>query len=383
MKTNSFTVRAVLKKGNDALKNGTYPIIIKVQRNGITQTLSLSERIEEKYWKNGKAIGKGFAPLNDLIDKRIQDLKDFILESKRLNIPLSNNEISNFWNGKSEKEQDFYKFFDEFCLSHLEKKSKATRVHYTTLRKKLIDHRPNLSFTEIDYSFMKSFESYLLKTGSGVYNMTKFFKTALGEAHRQKLTKDDSWKDFKVPRPNERKISLTSEELSLVEKCDVSGNKDLELTKDVFLFSCYVGGMRFGDVTKFTKADYKKGAISIIQEKTKEPQIAYVDVRAKKILAKYIGKCKDGEPVFPKIYSQKANKKIKEIMTLCRIEKHMTFHASRNTFAGYMTEKNINSFIVSKMMGHKRLSQTFSYTTVSVETMKNVYKSIHQSNPEK
>lgn len=62
MKTNSFTVRAVLKKGNDALKNGTYPIIIKVQRNGITQTLSLSERIEEKYWKNGKAIGKGFTP---------------------------------------------------------------------------------------------------------------------------------------------------------------------------------------------------------------------------------------------------------------------------------------------------------------------------------
>ena len=155
MKTNSFTVRAVLKKGNDALKNGTYPIIIKVQRNGITQTLSLSERIEEKYWKNGKAIGKGFSTLNDLIDKRIQDLKDFILESKRLNIPLSNNEISNFWNGKSEKEQDFYKFFDDFCIFHLIKKSKATRVHYTTLKKKLVDHSPNLSFTEIDYSFMK------------------------------------------------------------------------------------------------------------------------------------------------------------------------------------------------------------------------------------
>lgn len=382
MLVNYFTLKAVLRTEKSKLKNNTYPIYLYVQRNGRTQKLSLGERIEEKKWdKVGEsAIGKGYQQLNALISKKKQDLNDFILEYKRLGLELSDLDISNFWNGKSNEKLDFYKFYDSFCETHLIDKREATKSHYSTLRKKLKNFKPNLSFSEIDYSFMKAFESYLIKTESGVYNMTKFFKTALGEAHRQKLTKDDSWKEFKVPRPGERKVYLNSEELKAFENCDVAYDKKLQFVKDLFLFSTYVGGMRYGDATRFTKNDYKRNFISIIQEKTNEPLLTYVGLNGKLILAKYITKRKEDEPIFPKSAVSKLNRRLRIIAEKCGIKKYLTFHASRNTFTAQMTEKNVNAFIISKMMGHKKLSQTFSYTSVSAETMKNVYKSIQQAN---
>jgi len=122
METNYFTVRAVLR--TDKLrKDGTCPIYIVLQRNNVTQKLSLSEFIEEKYWNkySEEGIGKGFGNLNAIIKKRKLNLEEFIRENKSLGKSISKTDISNFWNGKSVNEVDvlFSKFYESFCKRHM------------------------------------------------------------------------------------------------------------------------------------------------------------------------------------------------------------------------------------------------------------------------
>lgn len=378
MQTNYFTVRAVLRT-DKIRKDGTCPIYILLQRNGLTQKLSLSESIEEKHWDKQaeQAKGKGFATLNAIIKKQKQNLEDFIRENKSLGKTLSTKDISNFWNGKSNTELDFYNFFDSYCKRHFLKIQESTQVHYITLEKKLKAFSPKLMFTEIDYSFMVRFEQFLIEGKSGVYNMTKFLKSILKEATKQRLITDNSWADYKVQRPNERKLHLTPEELELFKNCDISKHPHLKVTKDMFLFSCYVGGMRFSDVSKFTKENYKNGMISIVQKKTGELLHTPVGLEAKLIICKYITKRKENESLFPELYNQKANKYLKKLAELSGINKRVTFHASRHTFGTLMAQKNVNAFYISKMMGHKKLGQTYSYTGISDSSMKEIMKGIN------
>ncbi|MEO8254280.1 MAG: phage integrase SAM-like domain-containing protein, partial [Flavobacterium sp.] len=176
MNTNYFTVRAVLRT-DKIRKDGTCPIYIVLQRNNVTQKLSLSEFIEEKHWDKitEQGIGKGYGILNAIIKKRKQNLEEFIREYKSLGKALSNTDIGNFWNGKSvTKDKDellFSKFYESFCIRHFKTIKESTQVHYLTLGKKMSDFRPDLKLSEIDYSFMVEFDNYLIETKSGRYNM--------------------------------------------------------------------------------------------------------------------------------------------------------------------------------------------------------------------
>ena len=220
METNYFTVRAVLRT-DKIRKNGTCPIYIVLQRNNVTQKLSLSEFIEEKYWDKDKeqGIGKGFGNLNAVIKKKKQNLEDFIRESKSIGRPLSKTDISNFWNGKTETDNEilFSTFYESYCKRHFQTIRKSTQIHYTTLGKKIDDFKPNLMVSEIDYSFMVEFDNYLVETKSGRYNMIKFLKTVLKEAVKLGVLKNESWKGLKNVSPNAREVYLTPAEINKIE----------------------------------------------------------------------------------------------------------------------------------------------------------------------
>jgi len=370
-------LRSVLRTDKKR-KDGTCPIYILLQRNGITQKLSLSECIQEKHWDKemGLAKGKGFGTLNVLIKKRKQSLEDFIRENKSLGKDLANQDISNYWNGKSNAELDFYKFYETFCKRHFLTIRESTQIHYVTLEKKLKAFKPKLKITDIDYAFMQEFTTYLIDTKSGRYNMIKFFKTALKEAEKLKLLKDDSWKNIKNVTPNERKVFLTPAEINLIEICDLSTHKHLELTRSMFLLSCYTG-MRFSDVVNFKKENYKGSMISINQVKTNVDLQVPVNLKAKKIICKYYNQRKENEEIFPKIENQTINRYLKKIGKICEIKKELHFHMARHTFGTTLLHNNVNVFYISKMMGHKKLSQTYSYTGVNVGKLKEIMNTVN------
>jgi site-specific recombinase XerD len=69
--------------------------------------------------------------------------------------------------------------------------------------------------------------------------------------------------------------------------------------------------------------------------------------------------------LLPILSNQKMNAYLKEIAAICEIEKELTFHIARHTFATTVTLTNgVPIESVSKMLGHKNLRTTQHYAKV-------------------
>lgn len=86
---------------------------------------------------------------------------------------------------------------------------------------------------------------------------------------------------------------------------------------------------------------------------------------ALKILNKYEGQFLDGQ-LLPIITNQKLNCYLKEIAEICEINKNLTFHLARHTFATTMTlGKGVPIESVSKMLGHTNIQTTQIYARIT------------------
>lgn len=72
------------------------------------------------------------------------------------------------------------------------------------------------------------------------------------------------------------------------------------------------------------------------------------------------------------------NSYLKEIADTCGIQKNLTFHTARHTFATTVTLNNdIPMESVSKMLGHKTLSATQHYAKLSDKKMSRDMQSLY------
>lgn len=88
------------------------------------------------------------------------------------------------------------------------------------------------------------------------------------------------------------------------------------------------------------------------------------------ILKKYEGQLPKGE-LLPVLSNQKLNSYLKEIADLCGINKNITFHVARHTFATTTTlSKGVPIETVSKMLGHTNIETTQIYARITNEKIR-------------
>ena len=355
-------------------KNGLVPIYLFINRNGKTQKLSFGEFILESNWdkKSGEAKGKGYNDLNTLIAKRKIAVQDYIRKNAAMDKEVTNKEISDFWNGRNSNESDFFKFYSSFFNRHVRTLADSTQVHYVTLEKKLKYFSPTLKFKNINYSFALKFSEYLEKTGSGRFNMIKCFKCSLKHAKRLNLLIDNSALEIENKSPEGRKIYLKPNEITAIEKCDLSGySGKIELARRIFLFSCYTS-LRYSDVMNLKKINYSGGMLRFVHQKTKNYQEAPVNFKAKLEMCRYITRLKPDDFIFPRITNQTLNRNLKKIAALAGVDKDISSHVGRHTFGATLQMNDVNVFDISRLMGHKKLDQTFAYSHSMPEKLKDI-----------
>jgi site-specific recombinase XerD len=146
----------------------------------------------------------------------------------------------------------------------------------------------------------------------------------------------------------------------------------LDHVRDVFIFCCYTG-LAFADVSKLNKAHFEDGEdgitwIKLNRTKSKTRSVIPLLPRAREILEKYSNHAKGNfeKKLLPVISNQNLNKYLKEIAVLCGIQKRVSMHLARHTFATSVTlGKGIDIMTVSKMLGHKNLRTTQIYSKVT------------------
>ena len=145
----------------------------------------------------------------------------------------------------------------------------------------------------------------------------------------------------------------------------------LEHVRDVFIFSCYTG-LAFVDIEQLTPkhvqcgVDGKKWVFTFRQKTSNKSNIPLLPV-ALGIIEKYKNSivANQQQKLLPMINNSKTNAYLKEIADLCGIEKNLTFHMARHTFATTVTLSNgVPMETVSNMLGHTKITTTQIYAKV-------------------
>ena len=157
------------------------------------------------------------------------------------------------------------------------------------------------------------------------------------------------------------RMYLTIDEVRKIAQTDC----EYPRIKDAFLFSCLTGlrrsdilRLRWGDV--FTQGDYTR--IIFRQKKTKGQEYLDITDQAAALMGER------GDPadfVFEDIHSPTCtNRAVQEWVLRAGINKKITFHCGRHTFATMMLDIGTDIYTVSKLLGHKELSTTQIYAKV-------------------
>jgi len=194
--------------------------------------------------------------------------------------------------------------------------------------------------------------------------------------------KTNPFKNIKFRMNEVEAVYLDNDELNklLAKKFDI---ERLEQIRDIFLFCCFTG-MAFIDVKNLRPSHiYTDGENSSYIQKHREKTDILCNIPIlqipKTIMDKYAyHPCQLRENrILPVLSNQKFNGYLKEIATICGIQKRLTSHVARHTFATTVAINNeIPEHIVARILGHSNTKMTQHYAKLNIKTISNVMKRI-------
>jgi len=237
--------------------------------------------------------------------------------------------------------------------------------------------KEDISIKELDYEFIEQY-SFWFRTVQNCCNNTTVkylgnFKKIVLACVKKRWLASDPFVDFKFKKNKVKKLALSGAELRRLEEKVFSIDR-ISQVRDIFLFSCYTG-LAYIDAKQLKPSDIGQGVdgdlwiLSSRQKTEGETNIPLLP-KALEILAKYKHhpQCQNSGAVLPMLSNQKMNSYLKEIADLCGIEKPLTYHIARHTFATTVTLVNkVPIETVSKMLGHASIKQTQDYAKIVEE----------------
>lgn len=231
--------------------------------------------------------------------------------------------------------------------------------------------RRDLLLGELDHDFLARFHAYLQRDGACSRNTVWVYLTALkhllARARAQGYPIPDLFANFKLRCEFVARNFLTTDEL--MRLIALEGLPPTHrLIRDSFLFSCFTGlsfidlvQLRIGHVRHIGRCYW----IETARRKTGQPvEVRLFDLPLA-ILRKYTPDLPD-RPIFPLPSNSWCNRCLADLMHRAEIEKPITFHAARHTFATTLTlAQGIPIEMISKMLGHTNIRTTQIYATIT------------------
>lgn len=393
MKRSTFSILFFVKRTR-VLKNGALPIYARITINGARAEFVIQKNIEECFWDNKKCKAKGNSKqameTNDYLDFIKAKLREHKIYMEEHNEPLTAFGLRDKYMGIDNKSKTILQIFQEHnekCIGLINKDfAPGTVERYITCRKHVEDFikvkykRTDLSLHEITPMFVSDFEYYMKTTRNCCNNTTvkyiKNLKKIIRIALANGWMKADPFTNIKYHLDDVDLAYLTEEELNIMMNKEFKIER-LQQVKDAYLFCCFTG-LAFIDVKNLVYEDIeeKDGKLWIKKRRQKTKNWCNVPLLppAINIMNKYKNHpdcVKDGL-VLPVLTNQKMNAYLKEIADLCEINKHLSTHTARHTFATTVTLSNhISMEVVSKMLGHSSINMTKKYARVVDDLIKN------------
>ena len=356
------TVKVVFDRKHEATKQKTGLVQIEVLYRRKRVYFSTGVKVYAGQWKDKSMVtGRMDAfDLNNRIDIISGQVKDFINDTIKEKREFSFDKLKAAMNGNSSNGS-----FLDFMERRIEERAidEMTKRHHRSELKKLRNFGRIVRFEDWTAENLTKFDEYIKRAGikqSTVHSIHKCIKTYVKEAKRFGLLKENPYENFSVKRGNEltRKY-LTESEIHRIATCKIIDNS-ISQVRDCFLFCCYTG-LAYSDLAKFDweTAWEENGGYVIHDTRTKTDTNYNITILppAMEILEKYNYK-------LPVITNQQYNMRLKVLSSYACINKRITSHVGRHSFATWALSSGVPLPVVSKMLGHKKISTTEIYAKV-------------------
>ncbi|MDR2085358.1 MAG: site-specific integrase [Bacteroidales bacterium] len=373
-------------KGNAIKSNGKAPIMARITLDGKVSQFSLKCEVNPADWNPnaGKAIGKTaqIQQLNVFLDNCKAKIYNHYREISERESVVTAEKIRNAFLGQQLNNdtlldlfQNHIKMMKSKCENNLIGTNQVKRFERTHNRLQQYMQEKykisDISIKEINYSFISNFEIFL-KTNYGCGHNTavkiiQHLRTVVLIAKNNGKLHVDPFVNYKFSFEKTDRGYLTENELEIIMNKHFS-IKRLEQVRDVFLFSAFTG-LAYIDVKSLTTDNICKSFddnLWIIGKRIKTNvtyRVPLLDI-PKIIIEKYKGNLPNGL-LLPILSNQKMNAYLKEIADLCGINKKLTYHLARHSFATLILTKGVSIESVSKMLGHTNIKTTQIYAKIT------------------
>ena len=366
-------------------KNGTQAVRLRFfTSSNDSQFIDTKISVKKNQWDPNKQLVKKH-PLEENLNASLQSLISELKNIHYKNPGASAKRLLQIYkNIKKYNTSSFLEFYqsiiDEMNLKGKTRTAKTTQIYLNKI-KVFASH---VSFSDISVQWAKEYEIYLLKKGNSTNTIASNFKSiyaTLNKAVKFGLIEKNPIKGYTIVTENVEKQSLKYDEIIKLTDFKIEKrHKGMIKSRDMFLFSFYSAGMRFSDVCKLRWINVVGNDIVYTMEKSKtragSRRTIPLNPKSIEILDRYKGK--DDVFIFPPLYGYEnannetiekrlyiqnnaVNRSLRIIGEKLNFSFNLTMHIAKHSFADYAVKNDVGILILSKLLGHTKLSTTQHY----------------------
>ena len=381
---NTFKILFYIKR-KSLLRNGKAPIMARITINGERVQLSTHQAVMPSRWDTtaGHATGRSedAQRINcalELIRSRIGHCYDRLIYSGEPPTPMR---VKELYSGDRSRQQMLLAFFkdhnDEFYSMVGVSRSINTYNKYRSVYlhlSRFVTERygcDDIPFYRLDRRFVSDFHGYIRHTVHRKPNTVWVYMTALKHilmlARSQGCMTRDIFCNYKLRHETVARNFLSMDEIRRVESLPLD-SQSLRFVRDLFLFSCFTGlsyidmrNLRFDNVQSLGHEKW----INTSRCKTgTEVSVRLFDL-PQTIMERHAS-AGGGESIFRMPSNGWCNMCLRRVMRAAGIERRITFHSARHTFATSITlSQGVAIETISKLLGHKNIRTTQIYAAVT------------------
>lgn len=231
----------------------------------------------------------------------------------------------------------------------------------------------DIPIQELLPSFINDFSAWLSADrklrGGTVWLTCQQLKGVVMRAHQRGLIPLNPFAGFRIPKNIRPREYLTEEELNRLIKHPFK-KKSLAFARDIFIFSALTG-LSFVDIQKMSHSDIINidGAMWIVakRHKTKIPyQVKLLDIPLQ-IVRHY--QQEGHQTIFGVIEYRTLATNIREVMKELGLQKHITMHCARHSFAVLAINNGMPIESLSRILGHTNITTTQIYAKITMQKL--------------
>ena len=389
--------KVVIRREKLSKSTNEAPVCLRITKDRKVTYKTLLH-VSPNYWdEKGQCVGKhhpNATALNAIISQRKAELEKetcmLALNDGSVSIETIRNKINDRFSF------DLFEYADRYIENLRKNQKHATYKKYKSVIKKLRFYvgKGNLPIKSISLDFIEAYENYLMNNVGNNRNTTtvnlKVLAKLVGDIYRN-YDLDETGNPFrkiKFKREQTVRTYLEIDEIRKIQDLKLRLQSPLYDARELFLFECYTG-FRISDILTLKWKNVASGKISIRMRKTEKTLVVPMNDFVRSVLDKRRAVVENnGGQVLPNKYvfnilkvdvdevnAQDAlnaissataiiNKQLKRIAEKVGIDKNISTHVGRHSYATALLTSDIPLPVIKEMLGHSDIKVTQIYAKV-------------------